>query len=59
MKKLVTLEELGRITHWGFHGTYFNTQLRGFPEPKKDGELENKVYDLLEVLEWDRLRPTQ
>jgi bisphosphoglycerate-dependent phosphoglycerate mutase len=55
MAKLVTFAQLAAYTHWGAHGTYFNSRQYGFPEARiKKGE---KLYSLEEVLEWDRDRP--
>jgi hypothetical protein len=56
MRKIFTLEEIGKITHWGLNGAFFNSQQKGFPEPIK-GYLFNAEYDLDEIIEWDRTRP--
>lgn len=55
-KKLLTIAEVGRETNWGFNGTYFNTQQPGFPTPVEVTE-DGPLYDIEEILKWDRNRP--
>lgn len=54
----MTLEEIGKLTGWGSHGAYFNSQIAGFPQPETvSPKFLQSLYNVAEVLAWDRERP--